>query len=331
MTTLRTPQNPTRRHLLGGALCSSLAWLPGWGWATSGAYPTRAVSMIAAFAAGGPNDIVARSVADPLKDALKQSVPVENVTGAGGLIATRRVLSAPADGYTLLAGAAYLVTAPHLYKSANFDPAKDLVPVSPPIESLLVLVSANGTDLGALVENAKRTGKPITLASPGAGTLSHLGGEMLKLATGAPMVHVPYRGVGPAITDIMGGHADLMIDGMSSSLPHIRDGRLKALAVPDDERNPLLPQVPTTTELGLPSVKVRAWNAIFARAGTPQPVLDLLTTEVTRIVRRPELDAELRKRGLEPSKLSAAAFRERMGSESAHWKSVVQSARISIE
>ncbi|WP_028602330.1 Bug family tripartite tricarboxylate transporter substrate binding protein [Ottowia thiooxydans] len=329
MTSARSIQNPGRRDLIAAALAAGALSYPIR--ALAAAYPARTITLVSPFVAGGPNDIVGRIIAESLKDALKQPVLVDNVTGAGGLVGTRKVLVGPSDGYTLLIGAAYLVTAPHLYKAATFDPAQDLIPLSPPIESSLVFVSAEHTDLKSLIESAKKSGKPIRLASPGAGTLSHLGGEMLRLAANAPLVHIPYRGIGPAMTDVMGGHADLLIDGVSSSLPQIRDGRLRALAVPDEQRNSLLPDAPTTAQLGWPSVKVRAWNAIFAKAGTPADIVELLTTEITKVVNRPEITSELKKRGLDPSPLAAAAFKQRLAVETAHWKSVVQSAKITLE
>ena len=327
-----TIENPGRRQAIASASAGLAGLFTVLGSdAADAAYPTRAISLVAPFAPGGPNDIVARSVAEPLRDSLKQPVTVDNVSGAGGIVGTRKVLAAPADGYLLLVGAAYLVTAPHLYKTSNFDAARDFIPLSPPVESLLVFVSAEHADLKKLLDRARQTGNPVRYASPGAGTLSHLGAEMLRLASGAPMMHVPYRGVAPALSDVMGGHADILVDGLSSSLPLIRDGRLKALAIPDSERNPLLPDVPTTGQLGFPDVKVRAWNAIFARAGTPVSITDLLTAEITRILGRPEVSGELKKRGLETTAITPAAFRQRMAAESAQWKSVVSAGRITVE
>ncbi|AGU53767.1 putative Bug-like extra-cytoplasmic solute receptor, TTT family [Variovorax paradoxus B4] len=321
----------TRRNFLGAGLgCAALSLGASPACGATG-YPARPVTLICPFVAGGPSDITGRSIAEPLGEILRQPVVVENVTGAGGLIATKRFLAAAADGHTLLVGATYLVTAPFLYKTANFNPVHDLVPLSPPVESLLIFVSSPQKDLRSLLENAKRTGDPVRAASPGAGTLSHLGVEMLRLASGAPIVHVPYRGVGPALTDVMGGHADLMLDGLSSSLPHIRGGRLRPLFVPDEQRNSLLPEVPTAAEVGFPSVKARAWNAIFARTGTPAAITDLLASEITKILARPEGRADLKKRGLEPAKLTATAFKERLAAEAAHWGSVIQTARITIE
>jgi tripartite-type tricarboxylate transporter receptor subunit TctC len=299
--------------------------------AIANTYPARAITLISPFSAGGPNDIVGRVIAEPLSAAMGQPVLVESVTGAGGLVGTRRLLAAAPDGYTLLIGAAYLVTAPHLYKGVSFDPARDFVPVSPPVESLLVFVSGTQRDLAAMIKEARRTGNPIRVANPGAGTLSHLGSEMLRLAGQVPINQVAYRGVGPAITDLIGGHVDLLLDGISSSLPHIQAGRLQGLCVPDAQRNPLLPEVPTTAELGFESVNVRAWNAIFARAGTPKDVIDRLTTEITQISARRDVIDNLTKRGLEPASISPAAFRERLTTELAHWKMVVEQAGIKAE
>jgi len=327
MTRDSCPPQMLRRRLLGTALAAVA--LPGS--VRAAAYPDRALTIICPFVAGGPSDITARTIGEPLRAALKQAVLVDNVTGAGGLVATRKVLVAPADGYTLLLGASYLVTAPSLYKNANFDAARDFIPLSPPVESPLVFVCGTQSNLKTLIDGAKQTGKPLTVASPGAGTLSHLGAEMLRLASSSPIVHVPYRGVGPALTDVIGGNADLMLDGVSSSLPHIRSGRLKALFVPDGQRNPLLPDTPTGAEVGYPTVKVRAWNAIFARAGTPDDVVNLLTASITKLLAKPEVRGALTARGLEPSKLTPSAFRSGLGAEAAHWNRVIHDARITIE
>ena len=327
----RNLDDPTRRRVLGAATLTGLLSVLGVPLSFAASYPSRPIKMVAPFSAGGPNDILARTVAEALQHAVKQPVIVENVTGAGGIVGTQRVLSSPPDGYTLLVGAAYLVTSPHLYRAAKFDPARDFVPLGPPVESLLVLVSGPHTDLKAMIERAKSSGSPLRIASPGTGTLSHLGGELLRMASGAPIIHAAYRGVGPALSDVIGGHADLMIDGVSSSLPLIRDGRLKALAVPDQQRNPLLPDVPTLGELGYRGVEVRAWNAIFAPASTPKDVIDFLTPAITGILSRAEIVQQLKARGMEPTTLTAASFRERLARESQHWKSVIQTAGVAVE
>ena len=295
------------------------------------AFPSRPITLVTPFAPGGPSDIVARTVAEKLAEAVKQPVVIENVTGAGGILAVRRVLSGTTDGHQLLLGAAFLATAPHLYKSATFDPVRDLVPLSPPVESLLVFVSGQGGDLKALIQKAKQSGQPIRAASPGAGTLSHLGSEMLARAAGVPVIHAHYRGVGPAVADVIGGHADMLLDGISSSLPLIRDGKLKALAVPDEKRNPLLPDVPSTVELGFADVKVRAWNAIFAPAAVPAPVVEQLSGELMRILARPEVVRDMGARGLEPATITPVAFRQRLASETAYWKALIAAAKISLE
>lgn len=322
--------NVLRRFLV---LASASTALGGFGAVQAqGAFPTKPITVIVPFVAGGPTDTFARTVANGLSQALGQTVTVENRAGAGGNIATAQFLSSAADGYTILVGASYLVVSPYLYKSVTYDPVKDFLPVGPPVESHVVFVTkAGGPDMKAMLESAKTSKDPIKLASPGAGTLSHLGGVALGVASGAPMTHVAYRGVGPAITDVMAGHVDLMIDGMSSSLPLVKSGKLKAVAVPSLVRDPLMPDVPTVAELGFPGMEVLAWNAAFVQPGTPKDVVDKLTSAITAVLAKPEVGADLRARGLFPTTLNTADFRARMGVEAAHWKAIITSANITVD
>jgi tripartite-type tricarboxylate transporter receptor subunit TctC len=321
----------SRRQVCGGAL-AALVGAGAFGQAAAqGRYPDGTISVVAPFVPGGPNDMVARAVANGLAEAFGVTVTVDNRSGAGGNIGTQHVLQQPADGRTLLLGAAYLVVSPHLFKSVHYDPVRDFVPVGPPVESRLVFVTRpDGPDLKDMLAKAKATGVPLKLASPGAGTLSHLGGEALSLASGAPMTHIAYRGVGPAVTDVLGGHVDLMLDGMASSLPLIKAGRAKGLAVPEEAREPLLPDVPSLAELGYPGMTIRAWNAAFVVAATPRPIVDKLTAEVTRTLAKPEVVKALTARGLRPTTLSPAQFHQRMAEESARWQKVIRDAKISL-
>ena len=317
--------------MVGAGAIGTLGGMPRPAAAQAGAYPTRTITLVSPFVAGGPNDIIGRLIAEPLREALGQPVVVDNASGAGGLIGTQKVLSAPADGYLLLIGAAYLPTAPFLFKAARFDAANDLIPLSAPIESQLVFVAGPQADLQTLFANARRTGTPLRIANPGTGTLSHLGAELLRLEANVPAVQVPYRGVGPGLTDLMGGQVDLMLDALPTSLPLVRSGKLKALCVPEQVRNPLLPDVPTTTELGWGAVQVRAWNALFARTGTPAAIVERLRAELTKIVASTTVRDGLSKRGLEVGSGDPSAFRQRIVTEAARWNTVIQRAGISIE
>jgi len=295
-------------------------------------FPVKPIVLIAPFPAGGPNDTVARVVGQQLSLLLKQPVNVDNRSGAAGHLGTSVFLNAPADGYTLLVGAAYLVVSPHLYKNVKYDATRDLIPLASPVDSMLVVVSHPASpDLKTLIARAKTTGTPIRMASPGTGTLSHLGGELLKLVSGAPFILVPYRGTAAAQSDVIGQNVDLMIDGVSSALPLIRAGRMKALAIPDEARNPLLPDVATVAELGYPGVVVRAWNAFFAPAGAPREVVERLSADLSSILARPDIAQELRSRGLEPTTLSPARFRERIAAESALWARVIREAGVTVD
>jgi tripartite-type tricarboxylate transporter receptor subunit TctC len=319
-----------RRTLAALALAPALLSEAG---AQQAAWPARPLRLIVPFPPGGAADTSARLVATRLGEALAQPVVVESRPGAGGNIATTAVTRAAADGYTLLLGAAYLSVNPTLYRNAGYDPVTELAPLGRFIESRLVFIAPAGAPpLREMLERARRTGTPIRLASAGTGTLSQLTGEMLKVATGTPMVHVPYKGSGPALTDIIGGQVDLMVDALASALAQIRGGRARALAVPERARNPLLPDVPTLAELGVPDIDVRAWNAFFAPAGTPAPVLARLREEFERILATPAIADELRSRGLEIAEpIAPERFTARMQAEIALWKRIIAEAGVTPE
>lgn len=292
-------------------------------------WPSRPITLYVPFAAGGPTDIFSRTVAAEMSKRLGQAVVVENKTGAGGNIATTQFLQAKPDGYTLLTGASYLLVSPYLYRTITYDLTKDFTPVGPPVESHLVFVgNPHGPSLKQMLEAAETTKQPIKLASPGAGTLSHLGSIALGQSAKAPMTHVSYRGIPPALTDIMAGNVDLLLDGISSSLPLIKAGRLKALAVPAAARDPLLPEVPTLSELGYADLDVLPFNALFANPKTPPEVLQKLDSVVRAVFASTEIKTELESRGLYPTTLTVEQFRQRMSTESQRWKHVIEAAGI---
>jgi tripartite-type tricarboxylate transporter receptor subunit TctC len=298
-----------------------------------GGFPNRPLRLVVPFPPGGASDTSARLIAAKLGERLGQPVVVENRPGATGNIATNAVVRGPADGYQMLLGAAFLSVNPWLYKNAGYDPVRDLAPLGRPIDSRVVLVGRPDLPaLAALIEQAKRTNTPIRLASPGAGTLSHLAGELLRLRTGAPMIHVPYKGSVAALTDMAGQQVDVMFDAVVSAAPMIRGGRIKAIAVPETARNPQMPEVPTLAELGVPDIVIRAWNTVFVPAGTPTEVQQTLHAHVDAVLATPAVADELRLKGLEVAGPTAPRdFVERLRTESELWRRTVQAAGISLE
>lgn len=299
----------------------------------SGGYPTRPLRVIVPFLPGGASDTSARTISARLGEALRQPVVVENRPGAGGNIATVAVTRAPADGYQILLGAAYLSVNPNLYKDAGYDPARELELISRLIESRLVVVGRpNLPSLGQLAEQARKTGTPVKLASAGTGTLSHLAGVLILLRLKAPMIHVPYRGSAPAVIDLAGGQVDLMVDSTASAAPMITAARVKAVAVPESARNALFPEVPTLLEQGVPDVNVRAWNAFFVRRSTSPEGVALLRREFERVMATPAIAEDLRAKGLEISDpMSPPQFATRLAAETELWKRTIQEAGITVE
>lgn len=327
---------PTRRRLIAGLLVGAATAgaaraqpAPG----TAGGFPNRPLRIVVPFPPGGASDTTARLIGARLGQRLGQPVVVENRAGAAGNIATIAVARSPADGYHLLAGASYLTVNPWLYKNAGYDPIRDFTPLGRPLYKRVVLVGR--PDLPAfatLLEQAKRTNTPIRLASPGAGTLSHLAGELLRLRTGVPMIHVPYRGSVAALTDLAGRQVDVMFDAMASASPMIKGGRIKAVAVPETARNRQLPEVPTLAELGVPDVVIQAWDAMFAPAATPPDVLETLRTHLETVLAMPEVADELQSRGLEIGEpTTPQAFIARLQAETELWRRTGEAAGVTAD
>ena len=256
--------------------------------AGAAAFPNRPLRMVVPFAPGGSADIVARIAAQGMSEALGQPVAVENRGGGGGVIGSEAVLAAPADGHTLaFHTASSAVLNAGLYRNLPFDVRRAFAPVS--LVGLIpnvVVVSPRlpATTLRELVELLRREPGRRTYASSGPGTITHLSGHMLADMAGGAMVHVPYRGSGPANADLMAGRVDVMVDTLSSTIPFVRDGRMRALAVGSRERSAALPDVPTAAEAGLPGFELLGWNALFAPKGTPAPVLARLNAALRESV-----------------------------------------------
>jgi tripartite-type tricarboxylate transporter receptor subunit TctC len=293
------------------------------------AYPSRPIRMIVPFPPGGGNDLMGRMVADRLGTQLGVPVTVDNRGGAGGLIGTEAATQSAPDGYTLLLGSISTISInPNLHARLSFDTLRDLAPVSLFAETpsaLVVPASLPASTLAELIALAKAQPGQLNFASAGNGTSHHLGGELLKASAGIDIVHVPYRGSGPALTGLLGGDAQVMIAPIAAVLAMVEAGRLRALGVTSMSRSPLLPQVPTIAEAGVPDYELVLWYGIFAPARTPEPILDRLNAEVARAVESPDLRQRLSSEGASAVRSTRAELGERARTDLQRWREIVRS------
>jgi tripartite-type tricarboxylate transporter receptor subunit TctC len=297
-------------------------------------YPSRPIRLVLGQPAGGPTDIVARLVGQKLAERLGQPVVVENRPGAGSNIGTEIVVKAPKDGYTLLVGTVQQIVNPYLFENLSWDPMRDLAPVALITKAHIVLVANPdfpARSLKELIAAAKAQPGTLTFASAGNGSTGHLALELLKTSAGIDVVHVPYKGTQPALTDVLGGRVPVMFDGVITSLPHIRAGKLRPLAVASLTRSPLLPDVPTMTEAGLPGFEAVGLATLMAPAGTPPEIVARLSREVGAIVRMPDVRDQLVAMGLEVVGDTPAQFGDYMRAESPKWAKVIRDARVKAE
>jgi tripartite-type tricarboxylate transporter receptor subunit TctC len=259
-------------------------------------YPTRPVRLIVAFAPGTTSDIIGRMFAEKLTQQLGQPVVVENRTGAGGTIAADQVAKSAPDGYTLLVSTAALPVSAHVYPDLKYDTVKDFASVTVITHSPLLLAANLNfppKNVQEMIQYAKANPGKVSFGSAGVGTSHHLTGEKLKLDTGIDMLHVPYKGSGPAHIDLMGGQIQLMFDNIVALLPHVKAGKVRALAVSSAKRHPLLPEVPSLQEAGVKDFETVAWFGIVAPAATPKPVLARLNAETLKAIKLPDVNKRL--------------------------------------
>jgi tripartite-type tricarboxylate transporter receptor subunit TctC len=296
-------------------------------------YPNRPIRLIVTVPPGGAADFIARLVGGKISESVGQPVLVENRGGAGGTIAADAVAKAAPDGYTLLQNS--ITThgvGPHLYAKLPYDPVKDFAPVSG--LALLPLIMAINNDLAvkSVAElGAYSKSNNLNFASSGNGGAPHMAAELFKSVTGAPLTHVPYKGSGPAVADLVGGRVQIMFDAAPSLIAHIRSGRLRVLGAASAERNRLLPEVPTFGELGYPKVAVSLWYGLLSPAGTPKPVVEKLNREAARALTSPEVRDKLQAQGAEPMPGTPEAFAAFMQAEMAKWAPVVKQAGIKLD
>ncbi len=297
------------------------------------AYPNRPVRLIVPFAPGGGVDIVARLVAPKLFETWRQPVVVENKAGAVGALASEYVAHQAADGYTILIGVAGShAIAQYLNPQLPYDPFRDFAGVTALAYSPLICLVAPGgpfRTMKDLVEYAKT--KPVPFGSPGAGSQPHLIGEMFNLAYGTQFQHVAYRGVAPAMQDLLGGHIPMVMGEMGSAKPLVASGRLRALAVTGSKRNSSVPDVPTFTEAGYPNFEVNSWFALFVPTATPKPIVDKIATDVTAAVRSPDVSARLTSDGWEPGGGTPEQFDKLWKTTSEQLGRVIKERHITIQ
>ena len=329
------------RRQLSLATLALAAAAPGAAWAQA-AWPAKPIRFVVPFAAAGTTDILARALAPELQKALGQPVVVDNKPGAGGNTAAAEVAKTPPDGYTMLMGTVGThAINPALYPKLPFDPVKDFAPVTlvAGVPNVLVLNAAFAQKHGInnvadFIRVAKANPGKFNMASSGNGTSIHLSGELFKSMAGVFMVHFPYRGSGPALIDLMGGSMDLMFDNLPSALPHIRSGKLKALAVTSARRSDAIPELPTIEEVGGPSLKgyeASSWFGLLVPAGTPADIVNRLQSESAKALASPALKERLQAQGAIPSGMSSADFTKFIAAESAKWAKVVKVANAKVD
>jgi tripartite-type tricarboxylate transporter receptor subunit TctC len=297
-------------------------------------YPTRAIRMIVPFAPGGGSDIVARLIGVELNKGLGQPVVIDNRAGAGSTLGTDLTAKAPPDGYTIVLNNIGLAFNATLYSKLPYDTLKDLAPISLVATQPNLFVVHPSLPVKSVAEFLKlaraRPGQ-ITYASGGVGSGSHLASELLILLTKVSLIHVPYKGTGPAVTDLLGGQVQMMVSTMASALPHAKAGKLRALGVTSAARSPAAPDVPTMIEAGVPGFEFTTWYAMLAPAGTPKPVIQKLNAELARISKLPEIADKFSTQGLDPLSSTPEAFGEYLKTEVDKWGKVVKATGARAE
>ena len=297
-------------------------------------YPTKPVRVISGFQPGGGSDIVARLVSEKLTEAWGKPFIVDNRSGAGGTIAMTIAAKAPADGYTLLVISGSQITNAAFVTKVPFDLLKVYAPITQATSGPYLLVvnpSVAARSVKELIALAKAKPAQMNYASTGTGSFAHLGMELFKSLTGTDMVHVPYKGSGPALVDLVGGQVEVGLPSAPSAMPHVRSGRLRALAVTTLERSPLLPELPSVAESGVRGYSVDSWYGFVAPAGTPQAIVKKLNAEIVKIVASPAVAGYLAKEGAVPKGSTPAELAQTIKAELEKWGKVIASARIKLE
>jgi tripartite-type tricarboxylate transporter receptor subunit TctC len=313
--------------ILSFALCAVAGVAAAQGW------PSKSVRIVVPFAPGGVADNSARVVAEPLAQRLGQQVVVENRPGASGNIGTQQVAQSAADGYTLLLGFdGTMVINPHVFPKIPFDTLKDFAPVTKLGDATLILVAHPSVPARTLQEVIQLSKvRPLAYGTSGTGGTPHLAGELLKQRTGARLEHVPYKGGGPAVSDVVGGQIPLVFTAIASAQQYVRTSRLVGIGVPGAKRSSALPDVPTFQESGLAGFDVSAWTGIFAPAATPRAVIERLQKELAVVLHSPFVKERYAVLGIEPVGNSPEAFGAQVREDLARWEKVVRTANVRVE
>ncbi|OUM02123.1 Bug family tripartite tricarboxylate transporter substrate binding protein [Variovorax sp. JS1663] len=295
------------------------------------AYPAKPVRVIVPFAPGGPADVLARVTGQELADALGQPFVVENKVGAAGNIGVEQIAKAMPDGYTVgIVPVGNVAVNPSLFPTLPYK-ASDLAPVVmlATVENVLVVnADVPAKSLKELIALAKQKPGTLSFASPGAGSQAHLAGELMALEADLKLIHVPYKGIGPALNDVVGGQVSMMFGAMSAVLPHVKSGKLRALGVASLKRSAAMPDLPTVAEQGLPKFEAVSWYALMAPAGTPAAIVDRLNAEAARSLAKPAIQEKFAAQGLEPGGGKPQELAASIRSETARWSEVIRKQNI---
>ena len=319
-----------RRPLLAAAalaVAAPLAWAQGW--------PTKPVTIVVPFPAGGGTDAFARPLTAAMTKNTGRQFVIDNKGGAGGTLGASIAAKAAPDGYTFFMGAVHHAIAPSMYPRLDYDIVGDFVPVGL-VSSVPQVIVVNPQKVAAntlpqLLEHIRRNPGRLNYASAGNGTSHHLAGELFKLQTNTFITHIPYRGAGPALQDLIAGQVDMMFDGLGSSAGHIRGGRIKAIAVAADKRTASFPDLPTAAEAGVPTYKVATWYGIWAPKGTPKDAVERMQAEMRKALESDELRAQWSQLGTETPNLWGDAFGTFVASEVKRWAEVVKSSGAKLD
>ena len=323
---------PPSGYATAAALTAALWSLAPQGLAQS--YPARPVRIIVPFSAGGPADLLARVIGEKLQHGLGQPIVVLNKDGAGTILGVDLAAKSSPDGYTLLLGNVAMVINSSTGKKLPYDMLKDLTPVTLAFTQPLILVlqpSLPINSLKELIAFAKSNPGKLTYGSSGVGTSIHLTTELFRNAVAIEMTHVPYKGVAPALTDLLGGQTDLMFPGITPAMPHIRSGKLKALALTSKTRSPALPEMPTLIELGVANFESVGWYGVLVPAGTPKAIATRLNTELVKVLTMPDVKENLARQGGEATSSTPERFTTFIGEELRKWTQVIRTAKIKVE
>jgi tripartite-type tricarboxylate transporter receptor subunit TctC len=297
-------------------------------------WPTKSVQLVVPFAAGGPTDTIARLIAVPMGQSLGQTVVVENVPGAGGTIASTKVARAAPDGYTIYIHHMGMATANALYDKLPYDPMTSFEYIGQVADVPMVLLGKKdlpANNFKELEAYIKANGSKVTMANAGPGAVSQLCGLLFQSRMGVRLTNIPYKGTGPALTDLLGGQVDLLCDQTTQTIPYIKDGRVKAFGTTTMKRLPAIPNVPTLNEQGLKGFEVKVWHGVYAPKGTPQPVLDKINAALKKALNTPDVKKRLEDANIDivpAEKISAKGLREHLDREINVWGPVIRKANI---